>query len=102
MSRLRTRSIELTGYLESLLLSEIQPGALKILTPRNVADRGCQLSLLFAKENSAEVVFKKLEQQGVICDLRKPDVIRVAPAPLYNTAVDVYNFVQTLKRILAR
>jgi len=69
----------------------------KILTPEDPERRGAQLSLYFL-ENS-EVIFEKLNKKFVI-DYRKPNVLRIAPVPLYNSYEEVYMFVEELKRIL--
>ena len=73
---------------------------MKIFTPSNPEERGCQLSISF--RHDVEVVNKHLAAEGVICDVRKPDVMRVAPAPLYNSFTDVYRFVHILKDILEK
>jgi len=98
MERLRKRSLLLTGYLEALLTSQIPEGEVVIFTPTNAAERGCQLSLSFKKDIDA--VFNGLKAAGIMCDVRKPNVMRVAPAPLYNSAVDVFEFVSILKATL--
>ena len=91
---LRTKSEKLTGYME-FLIDEMNDGSIEIITPRNVQERGCQLSIR-TKKNGREL-FGRLIENGVICDWREPDVIRVAPeAPLYNTFTDVWNFVEIL------
>jgi kynureninase len=64
----------------------------KIITPEDVAQRGCQLSIVM-NENGKKT-FDALTQNGVIADWREPDVIRVAPVPLYNTFEDVYRFAE--------
>ncbi|MEI2422029.1 hypothetical protein V6O07_17255, partial [Arthrospira platensis SPKY2] len=69
----------------------------EILTPRIRARRGCQLSLRLREGAAASrEVFERLGAAGVICDWREPDVIRVAPVPLYNRFADVDRFVSTL------
>jgi kynureninase len=92
MAKLRQKSLLLTGYLEHLLNSSAQqmPGAFRIITPSDPDQRGCQLSLLFSTD--VKSTFVALENRGIVCDLREPDCIRVAPVPLYNTFVDVYRF----------
>lgn len=85
----------LTGYLEHLLLTDIPSGEVTIFTPSDPSKRGCQLSLSFRQD--LDKVFSSLQAAGVVCDVRKPNVMRVAPAPLYNTATDVFEFVQLLK-----
>ena len=96
MSELRQKSISLTNYLEELLAAEVQP-IYRILTPRNPSERGAQLSICIPPE-AIERVLKNLTEAGVVVDERKPDVIRVAPAPLYNTFTDVYNFAQMFRK----
>jgi len=94
---LRKKSVRLTGYLEQLL-DELNDKRIKIITPRNMEERGCQLSIQVVSANKE--VHTRLTKAGVISDWREPDVIRVAPAPLYNNFEDVYEFVQRLKRVL--
>ena len=86
MERLRARSVELTGILESLLDGH------EIVTPRDPARRGAQLSIRV--RGSVRAVWEQLAAAGVICDWREPDILRVAPAPLYNTEEDVRRFVE--------
>lgn len=97
MPRLREKSVMLTAYLETLIDREL-PGRVHILTPRDPAQRGCALSLVF--KDDVEKVHKGISARGVICDLRKPDVMRIAPVPLYNTFRDVRDFVVLLKEEL--
>jgi kynureninase len=101
MARLREKSLQLTAYLE-FLLDERLAEQVEILTPRNPAERGCQLSLRIAGTRSrARAVFTRLEQAGVSADWREPDVLRVAPVPLYNSYTDVYRFVDILDSVLS-
>lgn len=99
MKEIRKKSILLTGYLE-YLLNEIDPLQKKftILTPANPAERGCQLSI-FMKQKGKKV-FDALTKGGVIADWREPNVIRVAPVPLYNTFQEVFEFSEILKKTL--
>ncbi|MDL5050894.1 kynureninase [Oscillatoria amoena NRMC-F 0135] len=99
ITRLRKKSLKLTGFLE-FLLNEIDPGQkhFVIITPVNPAERGCQLSILM-KRNGKQV-FKKLVSAGITADWREPDVIRVAPVPLYNTFEEVYMFAQQFQKAL--
>ncbi|HET7922820.1 MAG TPA: kynureninase [Gammaproteobacteria bacterium] len=100
MAALREKSLQLTGYLEFLLRQRL-PEQLEIITPRDPTQRGCQLSLrLHAERNRARAVYETLEQRGVTCDWREPDVIRVAPVPLYNRYADVHGFVGILAELL--
>jgi kynureninase len=98
MSELRKKSLHITGYLEHILLKypldappEDKPFA--IITPSNPDERGAQLSIRL-EPGLLDSVLADLEENGVIIDERKPDVIRVAPAPLYNTYEEVWMFVQ--------
>lgn len=101
MRQLRHKSLQLTGYLEQLLLSyplddpELPLGArpFTIITPSDPAQRGAQLSLRL-EPGLLSIVQEQLEASGVVVDERKPDVIRVAPAPLYNSYSDVWEFCQ--------
>lgn len=96
MASLRKKSIILTGYLE-FLLAENLAEEIEILTPADATCRGCQLSLRLHKgRDAARQVFEQLEESGVTGDWREPDVIRVAPVPLYNSYTDVFRFVEIL------
>ena len=95
---LRTKSEILTGYLE-FLLQENLPSSMQIITPANPRQRGCQLSVRITQGNGKKI-FKGLEDQHVICDWREPDVIRLAPAPLYNSYSDVHRCVAVLKKLM--
>lgn len=96
MPALRKKSVQLTGYLYDLLKALDPAGEhLSILTPQEAESRGCQLSLVIRK--NGKKVFGTLLRKGVIADWREPDVIRVAPVPLYNSYEDVYRFVEILK-----
>ena len=95
MEPLRTKSMKLTGYFQSLL--ESGPDGqkhFKVITPREADGRGCQLSIL-AHEHPKEL-FNKLERAGVKCDFREPNVIRAAPTPLYNSFHEVWRFAKIL------
>lgn len=69
-----------------------------MITPSDPNQRGCQLSLKFAKP--ARAIYDRLQQSGVIVDLREPDIIRVSPVPLYNSFGDVRKFIHELKTCL--
>jgi len=90
MEWVRARSLELTGYLESLLDRHAACG-FSIVTPRDPERRGAQLSIRVP--GSVRAVWEHLAAAGVVCDWREPDILRVAPAPLYNTVEDVDRFV---------
>lgn len=93
MPELRKKSERLTGYLE-YLLDQLPEGYCTIITPREPASRGCQLSLRL--RGNPKQLLKDLGEQGVICDFREPDIIRAAPTPLYNRFIDVYRFANIL------
>jgi len=102
MAELRKRSLRLTRFLE-LLLDDINAGDDKdftIITPREHTARGAQLSIRL-KPGFLEPVLEHLDEHSVVIDERKPDVIRVAPAPLYNSFADVFDFCEILKSALA-
>ncbi len=99
MEPLREKSLRLTAYLEWLLQRELSD-SIEILTPADPHRRGCQLSLRVRSRDSGKAVFEELEASGVTCDWREPDVIRVAPVPLYNRYEEVHRFVQILRRSL--
>jgi kynureninase len=99
LDALRQKSIKLTNYLQFLLESEPDGGSKRqfnIITPPKDNERGCQLSIQ-AQEHPKEL-FAKLEAAGVKCDFREPNVIRVAPTPLYNTFHEVWRFADILRR----
>ncbi|MEX2592840.1 MAG: kynureninase [Anditalea sp.] len=99
MDKLRSKSELLTGYLEFLIgLISGSTGVLEIITPKNPQERGCQLSLLIHKGGKA--VFDELYHQGVVGDWRNPNVIRLAPTPLYNSFVEVFHFAKILEQSL--
>lgn len=91
IENLRAKSELMTGYLEFLLKKN---NNISIITPEDPAGRGCQLSLRAAKEGKK--LHTRLNEAGVICDWREPDVIRIAPVPLYNTFTDVWQFVNMM------
>ena len=91
------KSKELTNYFE-FLINGLNNSDIKIITPRNPKERGCQLSIQV--KNADRSLHDKLTEAGVITDWREPDVIRCAPVPLYNSFQDVYNMVERLKDLL--
>ncbi|KAK9240193.1 pyridoxal phosphate-dependent transferase [Lipomyces kononenkoae] len=105
MTALRAKSVALTGYLETILLSRFPDRPFSIITPSDPDQRGAQLSLAFDGDMMEEVN-QVLQDNGVTCDERKPDVIRIAPTPLYNSFEDVWEFVEELRKavdvVLAR
>jgi len=100
MDGLRAKSLKLTGYLQALLQSQLSD-ALTIITPGDPEARGCQLSIRLRRSPAdARAVFDSLARQGVVCDWREPDIIRVAPVPLYNSFLEVWQFVRALQQAL--
>jgi kynureninase len=93
MPALRAKSERLTGYLLDLL-GLLPLSHCVILTPREPARRGCQVSLRIP--DRPREAHKALQAAGVVCDFREPDVIRAAPVPLYNTFSEVWTFARTL------
>jgi len=88
MAVLRRKSEQLTGYLEALIRGLNLPASqLEIITPADPAQRGCQLSLLVHQRGRD--LFEYLTAQGIVGDWREPNVIRLAPVPLYNSFADV-------------
>jgi kynureninase len=93
MEPLRAKSVRLTSYLE-FLLNQNASKRFTIITPKSRNERGCQLSIQ-AHEHPKEL-HKELIAADVKCDFREPNVIRVAPTPLYNTFHEVWRFAQLL------
>ena len=99
IDRIRTKSLQLTGFLEFLLeILSTDTGCFSIITPRDPAQRGAQLSLLFHEKGKG--IYRKLKESGVIVDWREPDTVRVAPVPLYNSFQEVFRFSRILKSLL--
>jgi kynureninase len=97
MKNLIEKSRRLTAYLE-FLLGEIRDERIVVITPANSAERGCQLSIRV--KDADKSLFQSLSKKGVVADWREPDVIRVAPVPLYNSFGDVFRFAEILKDCL--
>jgi kynureninase len=100
MDALRKKSLKLTAYL-AFVVGEVQASTgqvLRILTPEHPDERGCQLSIVVEGKNK-EIV-KQLAAEGVIVDWREPNVIRMAPVPLYNSFEDIYSFGEIFQRVL--
>lgn len=104
MTALRSKALVLTAYAEHLLngiLAE-DGGAeppFRIITPADPHQRGCQLSVLL-RPGLLDNISDALQENAIVCDKRKPDVIRVAPVPLYCTFHDVWQFMDVLKKAL--
>ena len=90
MKVIREKGIEITGYLEYLIQNSLPN--VTIITPN---ERGCQLSLVVP---GGRKVFDTISEKSIICDWREPDVIRIAPHPLFNTFLDIFCFVEILKK----
>ena len=97
MEALREKSLKLTSYFE-FLINELNNDKIRIITPSNPEERGCQLSIQV--KNADKSLHQKLTDAHIITDWREPDVIRCAPTPLYNTFEDVYRMVEKLKEVL--
>lgn len=101
MSALLEKSKKLTGYMAALV-EKINEDAgaqlIQVLTPNNLEERGCQISLVMKRDGRK--VFDALLKNGIITDWREPDVIRIAPVPLYNSYKDCFDLYATLKTIL--
>lgn len=98
MAALRGKSVRLTGYLEALIDAGLAD-VLDLVTPRDPAQRGCQLSLRVAGgRERGRALFGFLGAQGIVGDWREPDVIRISPAPLYNTHADVLRFARAVEQ----
>ena len=94
---LRAKSEQLTGYLEALIDADLRD-VLQVATPRDPAQRGCQLSIRVTGGRACgRELFDFLAARGVLGDWREPDVIRISPVPLYNSFADVLRFARTVK-----
>ncbi|ARK13190.1 kynureninase [Fibrivirga algicola] len=93
MAALRQKSEQLTAYLHFLVGDQV-----RVITPADPAQRGCQLSLLIP--SNGKTVFGQLTEEGIIGDWREPNCIRLAPTPLYNTFEEVWQVGNALHRLL--
>ncbi|MBL8000909.1 MAG: kynureninase [Flavobacteriales bacterium] len=101
IAQLRAKSEQLTAYL-AFIIAEVEKATgtrLEVITPNDPAQRGCQLSIL--AHGHGKALFNRITERGVIADWREPNVIRVAPVPLYNSFEDVYRFGGILKDVLS-
>jgi kynureninase len=87
----------LTQYME-FLIDQLDTDRIRIITPKDLDQRGCQLSIQVKDANKE--IFTAISEKGVIADWREPDVIRIATAPLYNNHEDVWRFVDILKSVI--
>ena len=97
MDALRSKSERLTGYFE-FLINEIKTDRIKVITPKNPKERGCQLSIQV--KNADKKLHEKLINENIITDWREPDVIRCAPVPMYNSFEDIFRMVEILRKLL--
>jgi kynureninase len=99
METLRAKSIRLTGYLELMLQAQLAD-TVSIITPAQIEARGSQLSVRIEKpRDEARALYERLSKEGYVCDWREPDTMRIAPVPLYNSYVEVWEFVAALRRM---
>jgi len=98
MSALRNKSVQQIQFFDHLLANTLGDRVTNI-TPRPLSERGCQFALQ-VRGGAGRVTFEALEQARVFCDWREPDVIRVAPVPLYNTFAEIERFVEILDGIV--
>lgn len=96
IAALRTKSTDLTNYLE-YLLGQVKGINFEIISPNNCRERGAQLSLLFP--DKGKEIHQQMTKAGIIVDWREPGVIRVSPAPLYNSYRDVFHFYEIIASI---
>lgn len=85
IERMRAKSELQTAF----LLEVLETGGFSVITPKDAKQRGCQLSL---QHKDAKGTVTRLQERGIICDFRPPDIVRVAPSPLYNTFADLLCF----------
>ena len=110
MERLRIRSKRLTAFLQTILdaISDLvlasnstdskkEPPLFRIITPSDPEQRGAMLCIKFADGELCKAIHHKVEQKGVVIDYRRPDALRIAPAPLYNTFSDLAKFATIFK-----
>lgn len=93
MQTLSAKSKQLTGFLRQML-EDYCGDRVQIITPKDA--QGCQLSLVIKAKKPGKTVYQALTDAGIVVDWREPDVIRVAPTPLYNSFNDAYRFVEKL------
>lgn len=94
ISKIAEKAAKITGYLE-FLIKKIDSKKISIITPQNPQDRGSMLSIRVDEE--PELLMEKLLEKGIVCDFRRPNVLRITPIPLYNTFHEVWLFSEILK-----
>lgn len=98
MQQLRKKSISMTSYLEAIIEQELGT-VIRSVTPKDIAQRGCQLSLqVLAGREHGRSLFEYLQTNNIIGDWREPDVIRLSPTPLYNRFSDCFEVVNRIKQ----
>lgn len=97
---LQKKAKALNSYLQYILddINLLFPDSIQVITPLNEKERGCQVSMFMMK--NGKKIFESLKRKGVITDWREPNVIRVAPVPLYNKFEDIYHFGEIIKEVL--
>lgn len=101
MKNLIAKGKMLSSYLLFILdeiNSSVDENVIEIITPRPESERGCQVSMLMLK--NGKNIFEALKKEGVIADWREPNVIRVAPVPLYNSFEDIYKFGEIISKMI--
>jgi kynureninase len=101
MDNLHAKRKMLSDYLLFIIdhcNAKLEEKIIQIITPRNENEKGCQVSMLMLKRG--QEIFNELTKNGVLADWREPNVIRVAPVPLYNSFEDVYRFGEIICSIL--
>ncbi len=99
MAALRAKSVRLTGFLEQALRQSAMNSRMQILTPTDADARGAQLSLVV--QGATRATAKTLHDRGVFCDFREPNVIRVAPTPLYNSFTDCVKLAEVMGEVFS-
>jgi kynureninase len=100
MEALVEKSRKLTTFLERVLdeVRDVTNVKLKVLTPADPLQRGCQLSVVFPGQDRS--IVKRLAERGIVVDWREPNVIRLAPVPMYNSFEDIYTLGEVLIELL--
>jgi kynureninase len=102
MDELRKKGLALSAYLRFVVkeITERTGVPIHILTPENEQAHGCQVSLVFP--SNGKLLFDRLTEKGIIADWREPDVIRMAPVPMYNRFEDIYEFGRILEKAIEK
>jgi len=100
ITELRAKSVRLTRYLESMLDEVCVDRPMRVITPRDPDRRGAQLSVLIGGLSADDVTMWLRSEHGVIADARQPDVIRLAPVPMYSTYTDCLRAAISLANVL--